>query len=206
MNHTRRPQTPCDRIQRGWERRGEAGDSPPLQPGPTPPWKGPGLRSSKAPSPRPWGLGERSGICLLPPFPWRARRPGQPRKRSRARGSAARSSRPDSSTARSSRPDSSTARHPTGLGLQTRPVTMETEPPGWPGRLLVVRPPRCRCAPGRGDTAPWPRPLSPPRSGLRLRPVSRSPSKRQTDGRAGPLAEGSPRGPGNPAFPPASSR
>ena len=102
---------PCVRIQRGWERRGEAGDPRSLQPRPAPPWKGPGLRSSRAPSLRPWGPGERSGICFPFPFPWRARRPGQPGKRSRER----------ESVARSSRPDSSTARHSTGLGPQTRP-------------------------------------------------------------------------------------
>lgn len=76
--------------------------------------------------------------------------------------------------------------------------------PPWTTRLagrLLVRPPRCRCAPGRGDTAPWPRPLSPPRSGLRLRRCPAAPPSGPADGWARrPLAEGSPRGPGNPAF------
>ena len=49
---------------------------------------------------------------------------------------------------------------PADRGGCARPVTMETEPPSGPGRLLGVRPLRCRCTPGRGDPAPWPRPES----------------------------------------------
>lgn len=109
---------------------------------------------------------------------------------------------------------------PADRGYCARPVTMKTEPPSRPGRLLGVLPPRCRCAPA-AVTQPS-GPLGPLESAA-LRdavPAGAPQPLRAADGwgrrphldrlcvrrGAGTPVEGSPRGPGHPAPPPASSR
>lgn len=159
MNHTRRPQTHCVPMHRGWQGREEAGDPRSRQPRPAPPAEGPGPRSSR---PRVLVHGVRRNALefaspLRPHFPGEL---GDPASPGNARGREGQLLGPLGWTAAPPAPRPVPGRRP-GPGLPCRPWLLRPARHHENGTAQQARKaPRCPTPalplrPGRGDPAQW---------------------------------------------------